>query len=487
MEKGQLDLSKPLLSARRIPKLAYRSAVSGEIVRRPQAERLLVPPPCQYLGLNKMEQVIKTAAVPFMWEHIPGRAKSKSGPICFALNDHPSINASVPPKQFEPYLVKKFSNAKKRPQLKQYKSSIGPHVSLDLVDNQSKSDDESRDSPSDVSIRTHGFLPRICLKNSLAIVSYFKDTKSRNRCPGVPRNEVRKLTKSPSTQLATPTQVIDKHVQEALQRRILVRKAEQQKLVEANRDKQIDEFINAIASHKDNKITHGNSVPGNISLYWKQRHPCPFREGAGFLGIPKEAEKSKANDSGLNLNNGTSRKFHDVSPPVEKALYADLVNPVKESDFDQDEVVKREVQHVELSKKKTIGPEFVPHVMQRLKEFSFSKHEATHSFVVRDHKVTDPGMNRKPDSFEKVSAEERLEVAKEQYAIDHAETDFALVASPRPPPLPKLPSESWLWRTLPSVTSKNGFSGLKKQSTKAASPISISEVEDNCKELQAAR
>ena len=37
----------------------------------------------------------------------------------------------------------------------------------------------------------------------------------------------------------------------------------------------------------------------------------------------------------------------------------------------------------------------------------------------------------------------------------------SLVQSPLPPPLPKSPSESWLWRTIPSVSLRNSFSHLK--------------------------
>ncbi|CAM8915339.1 unnamed protein product [Rhodiola kirilowii] len=618
MEKRQLDLNKPLLSVRRIPKLGYRSAMSGEIIQRPQSERRLTPPPCHYSDSNNLDQVTKPASVPFVWEHTPGRSKSKSGPLYFARDEQQqaSFNPRFPPgrvterallqgyrefdemyvqkaqtrapspiirartmfersdisvhekensnhsdhdendmfadaldtllpeetfsmncsvsglsgdeglnatssgnfsvdrkthdflmSRFLPaakamtlespqYAIKKqpvtvdepkqatrLSNAERRPQqqLKQYESNIVPHIGQDLMENQSESDDESCNTPSEVSVRACGFLPKFCLKNSLAIINQLTDVKGRSQSPRVPRVESRKVPKSPSTRPTTPTRVPDKCAWEASHRRILERKAEQKKLAEANIDKQIDQYLKSNAAQEANRVSpRRNSVRGNISPYRNQRPPSPFREGVGFLGIPKEAEKSKAKDG--SLNNGAGSKFLDVLPPVEKTLYIDFMNSPKKSDYNPEEVVKRHVEPIHQEKKKTIGPESIPHVMRRLKELSFSKREATDSFIAtrpslsglsrtRDQKAVDPVLDFKSASFIKVSTEKGQGDEKEKYVKNDVVSNLALVPSPLPPPLPKLPSESWLWRTLPSIPSKNPFSGLKRSLSRPSSPL----------------
>uniref|UniRef100_A0A7N0UI83 Uncharacterized protein n=1 Tax=Kalanchoe fedtschenkoi TaxID=63787 RepID=A0A7N0UI83_KALFE len=585
MEKRQLDLNKPLLSVRRIPKLGYRSAMSGEIVQRPPpAERRLPPPPSHY-SENHTEQVTKPAAVPFVWEHVPGR--SKSGPLYLAQDEPQAAVAAVSPrfppgralaqgqKEFdemyvrkaqtrapspiirastmfersdekegglrsdendefadaldtllpeetsmncsvsglsgeegpksaadqqthdflmsrflpaakamalespqyavkklpapapveEPKQPKRLSNAERtpRPQLKQYASTIAPHS-----ETESESDDESHNAPGGVSVRACGFLPRFCLKNSLAIINHVTtDVRGRSPSPSprVPRGEGRKVPKSPSSRPRTPapSPIPDKQAWEASHRRILERKAEQQKLAEASIDKQIDEYLKSNAAREASRVSpHRNSVRGNISPYRNQRPPSPFREGAGFLGIPKDAEKPKARDSV-----SSSGDFHDALPPAEKTVYIDFVNHVKKSDSGSE---RDFTEAIDSARKKTIGPESIPHVMRRLKELSLSKRDSVDSFasgrpslsgISRHKAATDPRLDRKPVSFVKVTAED----LKKESTKDDSEPNPALVASPLPPPLPKLPSESWLWRTLPSIPSKNPFSGLKRSSS----------------------
>ncbi|KAL8142842.1 hypothetical protein V2J09_015874 [Rumex salicifolius] len=68
MEKKQLNLSAPLLSARR-----YSSPLRscGEEVRAEAAPNSIPANKCKFLG-----EVVKPGTVPFTWEQIPGRAKS---------------------------------------------------------------------------------------------------------------------------------------------------------------------------------------------------------------------------------------------------------------------------------------------------------------------------------------------------------------------------------------------------------------------------
>lgn len=72
MEKRQLDLNAPLLSARRF----QSPSNSSELVKRPPSRQ-------QSLPMNKSdwecEEVTKPAAVPFHWEQIPGRPKDEVG------------------------------------------------------------------------------------------------------------------------------------------------------------------------------------------------------------------------------------------------------------------------------------------------------------------------------------------------------------------------------------------------------------------------
>lgn len=255
-----------------------------------------------------------------------------------------------------------------------------------------------------------------------------------------------------------------------------------------------------------------------ISPYRNERPQSPFR-GGGFLGVPKEAENMRT--SKLNLYGRASSKSQEflpyqsfnrgsgsLSPAVEKTLYVDTVNFAKRSCSNlssSDTLGQRE------SEGKHFHTSMESRGIERTASFDSSlKHsrclntakndniketevsgliganKSSCSEILHAGGQADPTkcfrldgelsqeckslvcINVTTDENLNSSSAQKLEVVDPGYINNDSEQ------SPLPPPLPKKPSESWLWRTLPSVSARNSFShsnggtrfNPKKQDTK---------------------
>lgn len=235
---------------------------------------------------------------------------------------------------------------------------------------------------------------------------------------------------------------------------------------------------NRLMSLTDQQIANRSSpLRRGISPYRNERHPSPFR-GGGFLGMPKEPENLKENRS--NMYKKASSKSHELiplhslrkesgsrSPIVEKTLYVDTVNFAKVShsnSFSPD--IKNSMGSLKISsavpsslqKENRINAKMGRSITGPLEKNASSLSEAV-------------GLDQECKSLESIeitanekSSEKNLEVVHQGY-----DNNGGSEQSPLPPPLPKTPSESWLWRTLPSVPSRNSFShsrGVRQLSRK---------------------
>lgn len=237
-------------------------------------------------------------------------------------------------------------------------------------------------------------------------------------------------------------------------------------------------------------------VAAKISPYRRERPQSPFR-GGGFLGMPKEAEKFKANmlvkytrsnnnSQELVPYQGTRQGSGSQSPAVEKTLYVDTVNfaeiasPSSNSSDTKVQTDPTEKNSNTLLVNRMLKePATLEYSIQDIKSQCISEYEITgpvsfgrSSFSdkndLRGHaeKINcfrqNGGVDQESNSLQliKVRADACLTLSHDDYlrASDRAEAKAGSDYSSLSPPLPKTPSESWLCRALPSVTPRNSFS-----------------------------
>ncbi|XWS19708.1 hypothetical protein CRYUN_Cryun31cG0039200 [Craigia yunnanensis] len=245
-------------------------------------------------------------------------------------------------------------------------------------------------------------------------------------------------------------------------------------------------------------------LPGgsHISPYRRERPQSPFR-GGGFLGMPKEAEKFKAhmlvkytrsnnNSQELALYQSTRQGSGSLSPAVEKTLYVDTVNFAKiaSSDSNSSDTKVQTDSTGKHSDNLVVNrmleePASVESSLQVLKGLNLldgkgiSEYEITGSVNSSRSSFSDkPDLRGQAEMIDCFRQNGRLDQESKSLkrikvrangnltliddgdlrSADQGDTKAGSDYSPLPPPLPKTPSESWLWRALPSVTSRNSFS-----------------------------
>ncbi|XP_039036168.1 uncharacterized protein LOC120172901 [Hibiscus syriacus] len=223
---------------------------------------------------------------------------------------------------------------------------------------------------------------------------------------------------------------------------------------------------NQFSSSNDEQIANRSPLKrlpssGRICPYRRERPQSPFH-GGGFLGLPKEAEKYKVNmmvkytrsnnnSQELIPYRSTGQGSGSPSPAVVKTLYVDtkvLEEPV---------AVKPSLEDIKgldgLDGKGVSEYEITGLVNSSRSSFSGKP---------------DPGQNGGLDHVFK--SLERLKVRADGN-LSHTDDDDSKAAdeasagsdySPLPPRLPKTPSESWLWRALPSKkSSSQSYNGTR--------------------------
>lgn len=255
------------------------------------------------------------------------------------------------------------------------------------------------------------------------------------------------------------------------------------------------------------ELPKGRSSPfqqprsGGISPYRNEARQSPFR-GGGLLGIPKE-ESIKANNR-TNLYSRSSSKFQEslshqrdkqgsfsMSPTIEKTVYVDTVNNAELSSPNSGSVGTKGslnsagVEYENLLERRgmeetttadslfedvkclsiveggrVLEPEVFDSVCNKyssLSEVSYLKGPAVAV------EASGLGLDQEIKSLDSLISTANL---KHDMNIDQVlkanemSVNDSFVPSPLPPPLPKSPSESWLWRTIPSVSMKNPISHM---------------------------
>ncbi|GMI93491.1 hypothetical protein like AT1G29240 [Hibiscus trionum] len=419
-----------------------------------------------------------------------------------------SRKQSVAPEQ--PREVKKVVVGDRKPPVNRYESAIVPYYNQDVVEEEETEDeyDDYNDS-GNLSRKACGLLPRLCFKSSLGLLNPVPGLKVRTHSSTSSTRELAKPRKA--TYLKLRSQIVEKNARDVVHKnksdggvrpaelpvnksdsavqsprlskdksdrgvrsaellvnrsesafqsprlskdkpdrgvqspRLLVSKSDSAfqppRLSKDESDTEVQpprlpeigkELIcvsNQFNSSNDQQVVN-RSPPkrlpssGRISPYRRERPQSPFR-GGGFLGLPKEAEKYKANMMvKYTRSNNNSRELvpyqstgqgsSSPSPAVEKTLYVDTVDTKVQVDSIGLDPIFKSLEHI------------------------------------------------------KVRADGNLSHTDDDNSKEADEASAGSDYSPLPPPLPKTPSESWLWRALPSrKSSLQSYNGtrfkLKKQ------------------------
>lgn len=245
---------------------------------------------------------------------------------------------------------------------------------------------------------------------------------------------------------------------------------------------------------------HRLSRSGGVSPFRNEKPQSPFYDGARFLGIPKIVKDHEANKFGPTDRESDNRdgSVHQIykqglgtfTALAEKTLHID---PLYNGEVPNLEIVPSKVERIDKVSKKKLGES------RQVEGFStpkpFTREKIVKPITVGSLSADKPSY---PDlSNLKIQATSNCRVKHEQNIDQEPRSTQCLTLYPnddldknedtekvnnqgkpnvdtlhlhKPPPLPKSPSESWLWRTVPSVSLRNPFSQgqTKKQHQKTS-------------------
>ncbi|XVF87327.1 hypothetical protein PTKIN_Ptkin18bG0111200 [Pterospermum kingtungense] len=453
-----------------------------------------------------------------------------------------SRKQSMAPEQ--PREVKKVVVKDKKPPVNQYESIVIPHYNDQDVDEEETEDEyDDYEYSGNLPGKACGLLPQFCFKNSLCLLNPVPGLRVRTHSPKPSAREDAKAGKF--THMKSRSQILEKHAWDVVHKNKSDTGVHSPRLRGNKSDSAVqpprlpgNKSDSAVQSHRlprnksdigvqsprlpeiGKKLTCGSNqftnssdqqianrsppkrLPSSsrISPYRRERPQSPFR-GGGFLGLPKEAAKYKANMSvKYTRSNNNSQELvpyqstrqgsGPLSPAVEKTLYVDTVNFVEVASSDSsfsDKKVQTEStgKHSDTLTVNTMleEPASVETSLHGIKGLNLLDRKGISEYEIAgsvnsgrfsfSDKMEDwiksqgrliggQAANQESKSLEriKVRAEGNLTSsdADDLRAADQGVDEAGPDHSPLPPPLPKIPSESWLWRALPSVTSRNSFS-----------------------------
>lgn len=97
MEERKLNFNSPLLSVRRYSMPTSSSSNKGRKIQKSLSSRRHTLPSSD--SDSNMDQVTEPVAVPFTWEHIPGKAKDNDQKSKVLLLEGPSVSPRLPPRR----------------------------------------------------------------------------------------------------------------------------------------------------------------------------------------------------------------------------------------------------------------------------------------------------------------------------------------------------------------------------------------------------
>lgn len=418
----------------------------------------------------------------------------------------------------QPMPVKKLVPVERKPSVKPLESNPVSYYSSYPADVGSETEDDVSENPHKKPSKGWKFFPRICVKNSLCLLNPLPGLKVKTRAP-TPSAQAVKRTSGMKPKIAqSPTSYA--HEVRKLSRKAYSGPLEKNDCDTINKQRFHSGVLSRELYKADNRSLSGqlsnpndscklvgispgrHSRSGAISPYRNVAPPSPFNEGTRFLGVPKEMESLWASrfDSFRKgcytvkdkapQRMGTGRFSDSPSEVVEKTLYIDSVDNVQisvpnvasskpkgsvnSSDKNMRTLVeKRKVlenlaamvpiegaKHSDVSEKdsKQIAEKESSLNLVKASSMSMSTHKGPadqESLKLKQNLDTVAGAleSSKVHPFGNLGAENE----DNKNANDPKDSNLTSLESTLPPPLPKSPSESWLWRTLPSIPLRGPF------------------------------
>ncbi|CAL5346189.1 unnamed protein product [Camellia sinensis] len=350
-------------------------------------------------------------------------------------------------------------------------SAIVPHYGRSIED--VESEDEEVDFGKKT-VKFRGLFSRFCLKNSLCLL---------NPVPGMKGMKVR-TTQVPTTSSAKevnrlaraaysgPLTQPDKHYWGASYKQKLdsgprshsheLHKVKSKPIGESKR-----------LSYSGNLHMMRRSSPYSsfskavISPYQNEASKSPFREEPRFVGVTNNFENVKAmkgysNFQDVSCHQRYKRVSGSTTPTVEKTLYIDSVNivelPVSESISSGAESIK--------GRHGNFGTSVDSSTIEETTASGLVDIDTPCSAQVLDVRSQEDRMEvSRHDQVRSQQSKSLFSNNEHSLNADNeVNPSVGSMLSPLPPPLPKSPSESWLWRTLPSISLRHP----KKQHGKAS-------------------
>ncbi|CAA2971648.1 uncharacterized protein LOC111395512 isoform X1 [Olea europaea var. sylvestris] len=318
-----------------------------------------------------------------------------------------------------------------------------------------------------------GLLPRFCYKSSLCLLNPVPAMSVRTRVPRSPASRMQARSSSACSFSRTENEQSNSLTSE--------RKSADEVQTDAIEDKtSLRNQLNS--NHRQRLNLKGSSLRGpldghNTSIYFVES-PQSIRDEKGFFAIPEETKGCKTFQE-VSSDQGSSKEL-DSGNPVEKTLYVDTIQQVESprtrfclshkqgmermpgsGDKDYD-IAKSKDQHKLDNADK--GAKLLPEA-QKSNDFivvsSVNKSNQKEGMEAINAFGHDQEVYRNSNTAKNLNVNEKEATESLQKRSAEAEnlenSHQSHLQFPVPPPLPKSPSDSWLFRTLPSICTKNSF------------------------------
>ncbi|XXG61535.1 hypothetical protein AAC387_Pa05g0122 [Persea americana] len=386
----------------------------------------------------------------------------------------------------------------------QYRPYALPQHSQAEVEEASGDDEEDYDLDN-LTAKACGVLPQFCLKNSLCLLNPVPGMKIQSQMPlSSVRHKAATQIKNngpESLRETDPEKTWEAVFKHKLVRGIQPPAANDDGSKPTSESRQLLCWSDSQTLDASSPCRHSSG--DGITPYRNEAPLSLFHEGIGFLGVPNQRKNCKADDhtvygeghiTDLEMlsHQSCKRESGSLSPTIEKTLYIDSVHVLETSNSRSSSSDGKElVSFTEKDAEFLAGNERLPNSLTFVDGLGEPNH--VKCFKARDRsqpKIYDTsesyplscsegsvlgvsmdngesrrhndGLVQEAKSLEcsKALTNPSLGIDRSEHLEEEDPGDSYAISSqsplpPGPPPLPKSPSESWLCRTLPSVSSMN--------------------------------
>ncbi|XP_028769795.1 uncharacterized protein LOC114740266 [Neltuma alba] len=390
----------------------------------------------------------------------------------------------------QPREIKKLVPEEKKPLLNKHVSAIIPYTG---PPQEEESEDEDKDKgdryeeSADISAKGCGLIPQLRIGNSMCSLNSVPGVKTSNQAPLAITYQVEKPAKSSNRRSFSPVPAVKK-AWEAISKKKSSSRASSPEKPEVRKK----------WASESNRFNYSGELqqPGRLSPFRRSRaaaaglSPCRSRPQSPYCGATMDPREAVNNLSGqlkfLQKGHVSIQKMLSQEGKkgltVEKTLYIDTASTVKLSSANSSSVDNTEKTDTEncpsrkssqdIKKPEALeGKGMLDSADAKSSILSNNVHTRFHEEKA-EQQLTNKKFNREYASSLVVHGKtgEDSNINKQQIVVaenlGNGKVDSG--PSPLPPPLPKSPSESWLWRALPLVSVKSSLQhshqGIQPQS-----------------------